>query len=336
MTVLQNGADDTMHDHIHAGHDHGAFGELVESLFAKTPLSEQWQEFFTHFFIDIIQIFALLLLVMTVVYFLNSYINMDKLHQKLAHLKSLPGFLLAAAAGVLSPFCSCSIIPVLMGFLSVGVPVSVCLCYLTASSMLNITALLSVYAVTGPAFGTTYLLASLFILAVSSLLFSLLRLDSAAKTLADKHHHHHEEQVCDHCIWHRIRCALLSALTLLQKCWIFILFGVLLSSAIMTFFSMDTITRVVNENEFLSATIVSLIGIPIHSDIFSVSPVLLLLQEISPVVALSFATATMAISVPSIVILTRALKTKTVLIYCGILIGIVLLTSWLCIPLLSH
>ena len=90
---------------------------------------------------------------MTAVYFLSSYINMDKLHRKLAHLNSIPGYLLAAAAGMLSPFCSCSILPVLIGLISVGVPVSVCLCYLTASSLINLTAIVSVFAVAGVQFG---------------------------------------------------------------------------------------------------------------------------------------------------------------------------------------
>lgn len=321
-------------EHLHAGHDHGVFGEWVESLFAQTSLPENWQAFFSHFLIDVLQIFALLILVMTVVYFLSSYINMDKLHHRLAHLKSLPGFLLAAAAGVLSPFCSCSIIPVLMGLLSVGVPASVCLCYLTSSSLINLTAILSVYAVAGPGFGTAYLAASLLVIAASSLVFALLKLDGGVKDYHDEHHHHHEEKICGHCIWHRLRCALLSTLHLMKKCWVYILLGVLLSSAIMAFFSMDTITQVVNRNEFLSSTVVALAGIPIHSDIFSISPVLLLLLEISPAVALSFTLATMSLSVPSIILLTRALKGKTVLTYCGVLIAVVFAVSWGCIWIL--
>lgn len=308
----------------HAGHDHGFFGELVEGLFAKTPLPDQWQAFFSHFLIDTVNIFFLLLVVMTVVYFLSSYINMDSLHHRLAHLKSVPGFALAVAAGLLSPFCSCSIIPLLIGLLSVGVPASVCLCYLTASSMLNITALLSLFAVTGPRFSFAYILCALAVTVLSSVILSLLRLDDSVKSYTDEHHHHHETAVCDHCFWHRLRCALLSTLNVIRKCWISIVLGVLLSSAIMTFFSIGEITRVVNENGLLSATVVSLVGIPIHSDIFSIAPVLTLLLEISPPVALAFGLSTMAISVPSIVILTRALRVKTVAIYCGTVIVLTL------------
>lgn len=312
MTELQS--------EIHSGHDHGFLGEVIESFISHLPLSENVREFLTHFFTDTITIFFLLIVIMAAVYFLSSYVNMDKLHHKLAHLKSIPGFLLATAAGVLSPFCSCSIMPVLIGLLSVGVPVSVCLCYLTASSLINLTAIVSVYAVAGPYFGTAYLIGSLIILLLSSLFFSFLKLDSTIKDYSHDHHHHHEECAQKIGMASRLQCAFRDTFHVLKKCALFIVIGVLLSSGIMAFFSMDTITRIVNENSQLSALIVSLIGIPIHSDIFSISPILTLLLEISPAVALAFTLSTMAISVPSIVILTRALKAKTVACYCATII----------------
>jgi len=318
----------------HPGHNHGILGEAVEALFARTPLPENWQEFLSHFLIDTLYIFLLLLLVMTAVYFLSGYIPMDALHRRLAQLKSLPGFALALAAGVLSPFCSCSIIPILIGLLSVGVPVSVCLCYLTASSLLNLTALLSLFGVTGAGFTGVYILCALGIIAASSLIFSLLRLDSTVKNYTGEHHHHHEEKICGHCVWHRLRCALLSTLGVFKRCALFILLGVLLSSAVTAFFPLESISRAVNENGFLSAAAVSLIGFPIHSDVFSISPVLTLLLSISPAAALAFALSTMALSVPSIVILTRALQGRTVAVYCGVIVLLTLAASFLCALLL--
>lgn len=314
---------------LHAGHDHGYFGELIEKLFSMTGLPPQWQEFASHLFTDTLEIFLLLLVVMTAVYFLSGYINMEKLHHRMEHLRSIPGFLLATVAGVLSPFCSCSIIPVLIGLLSVGVPASVCLCYLTASSMINLTALFSLFAVAGPAFGGIYLAFSLGIILVSSIVFSLWKTDAGVKNYADEHHHHHERQACTHGFWARLKCALLSTFHVFTECWFYIVIGVALSAAIMSFFSMESITGIVNENGFLSATVVSLVGIPIHSDIFSIAPVLTLLLEISPAVALAFTVSTMAISIPSIVILTRALKTKTVAVYCGVIILLALLAGYL-------
>lgn len=313
----------------HSGHDHGLLGEWVEALFAQTPLPEAWQEFLTHSIVDTITIFGLLIGVMTFVYLLSGYINMDRLHHKLTHLKSLPGFLLAAAAGVVSPFCSCSIVPILMGLLSVGVPVSVCMCYLTASSLLNATAVLSLLAVAGPGFAAGYLICAVAIVALSSLLLSLLKLDGTVQLHEDDHHHHHEAAVCGHCFWHRLRCALLSTLHLLKRCWVYILLGVFLSSGITAFLPLDAIAHTVNENSILSALAVFLIGVPIHSDIFTISPLLKLLIAISPGAAMMFALSAMAISVPSVLILSRSLRGRTVACYCGAVLLSTLLAGYL-------
>lgn len=318
-----------MNEAAHLGHDHGWFGETVEHWLENTPLPDAWQAFLSHLVIDTLNIFFLLIVIMTAIYFISGFINMDKLHHKLEHLQSVPGFLMATVAGAVSPFCSCTIMPILMGLLSVGVPASVCLCYLTASSLLNITTILFLFAVTPPQFAIAYIVCSLVILALSSLIFSCLRLDTSACSLLQHHHHHHEQQVCNHCFWHRIKCAFLSTLSVLQKCWLYILLGVLLSSAIMAFLPMDTLAQVVNDNGFWSSSIVTLIGLPIHSDVFSIAPLLTLLLHISPAIALAFNLATMVLSVPSVIILTRALNGKTVAIYCGVLIGLTFLINWI-------
>ena len=228
---------------------------------------------------------------------------------------------------MLSPFCSCSILPVLIGLISVGVPVSVCLCYLTASSLINLTASVSVFAVAGVQFGVAYLIGSAIILIALSVLLASLKLDSGVKHYDCEHHHDHEH--APKTIGARLKHALLDMLNMVKKCWLFILLGVALSSAIMAFFSLDAITQVVNSNEMLSSLIVSVVGIPIHSDIFTTAPVLLLLLKISPAVALSFALSSMVISIPSAILLTRALRGKTVALYCAAATGITMLVGLL-------
>ena len=312
---------------MHAGHDHGLLGEWIEALTERLPVPESVHEFITHFITDSLNIFLLLFVVMTAVSCLSSYINMDKLHRKLAHLNSIPGYLLAAAAGMLSPFCSCSILPVLIGLISVGVPVSVCLCYLTASSLINLTAIVSVFAVAGVQFGVAYLIGSVIILIALSVLLASLKLDSGVKHYDCEHHHDHEH--APKTVGARLKHALLDMLNMVKKCWLFILLGVALSSAIMAFFSLDAITQIVNSNEMLSSLIVSVVGIPIHSDIFTIAPVLLLLLKISPAVALSFALSSMVISIPSAILLTRALRGKTVALYCAAATGITMLVGLL-------
>lgn len=311
--------------HAHAGHEHGFFGEWVEHLLEHINMSEQLRETLNHIIVDTINVFVLLIVVMMFIFLLTSYINMEKLQTKMGSLKSIGGFMLAIGIGVLSPFCSCTIIPVLMGFLSVGVPVSVCLAFLTASSMINLTAILSLYATTGTTFTITYIICSLIIICVSSIIFSLIKLDNS---IGNYHAHHHDAHPKDQTFKQRLHTAYECTLDVFKRSYLFILLGVILSSVIMTYAPMDSLSELVNSNSLLSTTVVSLIGIPLHSDIFSIAPIISLLLNISPNVAMSFTLATMAISLPSVIILVRAIKAKTVLIYCGVIAALTILVGY--------
>ncbi|WMJ22478.1 permease [Paludicola sp. MB14-C6] len=312
-------------EHSHAGHHHGFVGEWLEHLIEQLPFSGKANECLSHIIVDTLNVFFILIVVMLAVFLLTSYIDLEKLHKKLGSLKSIWGFALAIVIGMLSPFCSCSIIPVLMGFLSMGVPVSVCLCYLTASSMINITALLSLYATTGPKFTLYYVIGSLFIIIVSSIIFSLFKLDNS---ISSYHAHHHDSFHKNQSFKERLSSAFSCTMDVLKRSALYIVFGVVLSSVLMTFFDIEYLSQLVNENSAISTAIVSFVGIPIHSDIFSIAPIITLLATLSPSVALTFTLATMAISLPSIIILSRAIKPKTVAVYCGVIIGLVLIVGY--------
>lgn len=308
----------------HAGHQHGGWGGLVENLLEGLPIPHQLSEFLQHLIVDAIQVVFLLVVIMWVIYFLTGFVNMERLHKKLSSLKSIGGFLLAVCIGVLTPFCSCSVIPVLIGFLSVGVPVSVCLCYLTAASMLNITSIMPLFATAGWEFAVWYIVCAVIIIAGVSMLFSLPSFQKLVKVREYHGHDHHPHDGCE-TIWGRVKNALKDTWSVLKKCILWIILGVALSSWIMAYFSIDSLRQLVEANSLLAAISAVLIGIPIHSDIFSLSAILTLFLKISPGLALTFCVSAMSISLPSVIILTRAIKVKAVLLYCGIITGICLL-----------
>lgn len=310
---------------LHA-HDHGegALHQLLEEL----GLDHQWAEFLHHVLVDCMEVIVLLLLVMTAVFFLQSYIDFNKLKNKLAKLHSLWGYGLAVVLGMLSPFCSCSMIPLMMGLLTMGVPLSVCLCMLTSASLLNLTALMGISSMLG-SFFFWYLGGSLLLIAGSSFVMSRLSFAPTELRIGREGELHEEHNHCadgcchDHVEGHseslrpgkRLLKAFENALGVLKGAWLFILLGVALSAALSSFFDMESIIHFIDENGFLSVTAAALIGFPVHSDLFSALPVLRLLLEISPVTALSFALSTMSISIPGIVLLSRILHPRTIAVY---------------------
>ena len=184
--------------YLHAAHDHSFWEELLERFADHLPGGEATVEFLSHMIADTTQIYLILAIIMFFVFLAQSYVRTDRMQKKLTELKSVWGYLLAIALGMISPFCSCTIIPVLMGLVAVGVPVSVCLCMLTSASLLNITALTALYTMTGTGFATTYLVCSLLIVLASSVILSRISFQNSmqdyhlAKCSCDTHEHHHE------------------------------------------------------------------------------------------------------------------------------------------------
>ncbi len=333
-----------LHSHEHTSylaHSHSeGLGALLHELLEGWGLSHELTEFFSHIIVDCTEVIVLLLLVMTAVFLLQSYVNLDKLKEKLTHLHSIWGYALAALLGMLSPFCSCSIIPLMMGLLSMGVPLSVCLCMLTSASLLNISALMGISAMIGEFF-FLYVLASLVLIVLSSFLMSRISFDAAKLHFHAGgeccHHEHHEH--CHHDNGHqwklkeRLLIAFSDATSVLKSALPFIILGVALSAALSSFFPMERIIEFVDENSFLSVAVAALVGFPIHSDLFSALPVLRLLLELSDAAALSFALSTMSISVPSIILLSRILRPKTIAIYACVLLLLSFGLGWLMILL---
>lgn len=337
---------------LHGSHDHSFWEELLEGFAPILPGGEKTVEFLGHLFTDLLQIYLLLLVILFVVFWLQSFVDTDRMQRKLAGLKSVWGYLLAFALGLLSPFCSCGIIPVLMGLVAAGVSVAVCLCMYTTASLINLTALTALYSIAGPAFTGVYLCCSLLIVAVSSAIFSRLRFQNAARDfhLVHGHHHehghahHHHDGCCGENCHHdanpanakeRAVRALADSLRVLQKSWAWILLGVALAAALEAYVPLQSLSELVSGHTVLSGLIAALIGFPIHSDIFSIAPVLMLLMDLSDTVAMIFALAAMVISVPGVIMLSQALKPKAVAQYAGVLIVLTLLCGAALVPVLG-
>ena len=299
-------------------HNHeNLFSHFIEEVLESMGASHQLSEFFVHLITDTIYIFLLLFFIMFFVSFLQTYINYDKLKTKLLKLNNIWVYFLAVGFGVISPFCSCTIVPVLIGLVNLGVPTSVAICYFTSASLLNVAAVVTMYASMGYGFTLTYIISSLIIIFIVSLLMSRINIKSSAKIYdinSGCNHEHHKIK------YQRIHTALHNTQHVFKGAWIFIIIGVIISSAALTLMPLDRITEVINNN--FSVLLVAIIGLPIHSDVFTILPILLMLKEVSKGVALTFALAAMSISLPSIILLSRAFRVKFILIYTAILFAL--------------
>ena len=311
------------HTHQHFGLFGAWIEEPLEGLLERAGLSESLTHFLTHSLTDFLEIAVLLLVVVAAVSYLQTYIPYDRMKDKLKRLRGLPGYVLALALGMLSPFCSCSIIPIMMGFLVSGVPLSFCLAFLTSASCLNLTALSAIFARFDLKFAVLYAVCGLVICVVNAAVLGptgeqLVRLD---KLLAVRHHHHDENTVGS-----RLNKALCSAGLTFRNVWLFLLIGVLVSSAIAVFVPQQWIEAALSGN-VLALPLATLIGGCLHSDVFSVLPIVQTAYAYSPAVALTFLLATMLFSIAEWALLSQAFRGKLIARYCALLLALALLSG---------
>ena len=311
------------HTHQHFGLFGAWIEEPLEGLLERAGLSESLTHFLTHSLTDFLEIAVLLLVVVAAVSYLQTYIPYDRMKDKLKRLRGLPGYVLALALGMLSPFCSCSIIPIMMGFLVSGVPLSFCLAFLTSASCLNLTALSAIFARFDLKFAVLYAVCGLVICVVNAAVLGptgeqLVRLD---KLLA-VHHHHHDENT----VGSRLNKALCSAGLTFRNVWLLLLIGVLVSSAIAVFVPQQWIEAALSGNA-LALPLATLIGGCLHSDVFSVLPIVQTAYAYSPAVALTFLLATMLFSIAEWALLSQAFRGKLIARYCALLLALALLSG---------
>ncbi|MDD2955269.1 MAG: permease [Oscillospiraceae bacterium] len=314
--------------------EHHHHFEPLEELLEQwcSGLSEVWREFLVHFLLDTVNIFLLLILVMMAVSFLQTYVPFDKMQKKLAGLKSVWGYALALGMGTLSPFCSCTIIPVLIGLLRLGVPVGVCVCFLTSASLLNLGALVTLFSTMSGSFFWIYLVCAVLITLAGPLLFILFRPENGLLVDPDPHHccgveghhHHHHHDLVPQTMKQRLKGAWENTSDMLCRAWLYILLGVAASSAAVAFIPMDVMSGFFSSDHPFTMLLAVIFGAVIHSDIYSVLPVIQLVAPMSLSVSMGFTLGVMAISVPEAILLLRVFKGRYVALYSGLLTALVL------------
>ena len=303
---------------IHSNHNHNhesMLSHLLEEALEHIGINSSLSEFFVHLISETLNIFVLLFVIMFIVSFIQTYINYGKLKDKLVKLNNIWAFFLAIGLGTLSPFCSCTIVPVLIGIVNLGVPTIIAISFFTSASLINITAITTMYAATGLNFTILYVIFSLIIILITSLCMSRFNMKDSAKTYSVGHCCHSIEE--NSIYLHRIHVSLHNIMHVFKGAWLFIIIGVAISSATSVFIPLERIVELANNN--FSILVGAIIGLPIHSDVFTILPIILMLKEISIGVTLSFTLATMSISLPTLILLSRAFKVKFILIYTLIL-----------------
>ena len=281
-----------------------------------------------HFFIfEVPKVLLLLVLIIWIVGFLRTFFTPEKTRKLLGGKTILTGNLLASLLGIITPFCSCSAIPLFLGFVESGVPLGVTFSFLIAAPMINEVALVMLIGLFGWRVATIYVATGLIIAISSGWLIGKLKLE---KYVADWVYtikaNHTDEQEVKLTFHNRQKAGNQAVKEIVGKIGVYILFGIAIGAGIHGYVPQNFLGSLLGRSNWYGVPLAILLGVPMYSNAAGIIPIVSVLLEkgVSLGTALAFMMAVIALSLPEIIILKKVLKWQLILLFVGIVtIGIV-------------
>jgi uncharacterized membrane protein YraQ (UPF0718 family) len=281
------------------------------------------------FFVDVVQkIFLLLSLVIFLAGIARSWFSPEKTRQKLEGKSLFGGNVLAGMLGIATPFCSCSAIPLFIGFLEAGIPVGVTFTFLIASPMINEVAVVMLFSLFSWKVGVIYIFTGLLIAILSGWIIGKLKLERWIQdwVLKARFGVSRSEEV-RLTLDDRIGIGFNAMKDILKKIWPYVLLGIGVGAWIHGYVPQDYLASLMSKSGWYSVPLSILIGIPLYSCSAGAVPIAYaLLEKGVPLgTALAFMMAVIGISLPEVIILKKVLKLQFILTFVGIMaLGIML------------
>ena len=297
---------------------------LVYDIF-KMRQGALFSEALNFFLYDTIKIFLLLTVIIFIVAIIRTFFSPEKTRAILSHKRTVLGNVLAALLGIVTPFCSCSAVPLFLGFLEAGVPLGVTFSFLVASPMINEVALIMLWGLFGWKISFIYIGSGLVIAIFSGAVIGRLKVEELIE------YFDHKKQTC---------CAQSTGMTfndriayakgytgdLLKSIWLYVVIGIGLGAWIHGYVPADFLAKVAGRENWFAVPLATLIGIPLYSNAAGIIPLVSALTEkgVAMGTALSFMMAVTALSLPEFIILRKAMKLKLLIIFASVVgIGII-------------
>ncbi len=267
------------------------------------------------------KVLMLLLLVVFGVGILRSFFTPERTRRILAGRRESAGNVLAALLGVPTPFCSCSAVPLFIGFVTVGVPLGVTLSFLVASPMVNEVALVLLFGLFGWKVAAIYAGTGLFIAIFAGFVIGRLKLEgwveewvyatSAGSGLGG------EEQIT----WaERVSAGLQAVRDIVGRVWPYVLAGIAVGAGIHGYVPTNAMAHLMGRSAWWAVPAAVLIGVPMYSNAAGIIPIVQALMEKGAALGtvLAFMMAVIGLSLPEAVILRKVLKPKLIAVYFGV------------------
>ncbi len=300
------------------------------SLFNITPKT-LLAEAVNFFIYDTIKIFILLAVIIFIVSIIRSFLPPEKIRLILSHKNKYTGNVLASLLGIITPFCSCSAVPLFLGFVQAGVPLGTTFSFLVASPMINEVALVLLLGMFGWKIALVYILSGLIIAILSGIVIGKMKVENLVEPFVYENSINSKIDFPDMKWPDRFSYAGNYTWDIIKKVWPYILIGIGLGAWIHGYVPTDFLAKYAGADKWYAVPFAVLIGIPLYSNAAGIIPLVGALTEkgVAMGTTLAFMMAVTALSLPEFMILKRVMKIKLILIFAGIVGVGIMFTGYL-------
>lgn len=299
---------------------------LVENVFGL-DISERLGGSIHFYIYDVIKIFILLSVLIFIVSYIQSFFPPERTKKILGKFKGVTANTLSALLGTVTPFCSCSSIPLFIGFTSAGLPIGVTFSFLISSPLVDLASLLLLASIFNWKIAIAYVIVGLVLAVTGGTIISKLKLEKYIEpfVFSNKMIEMEQEELT---VRDRIDYARDQVLEIVKKVWLYVLIGVGIGAAIHNWIPESIIGAFLGQDKWYSVLLATVVGIPMYADIFGTLPIAeaLVGKGVGMGTVLSFMMAVTALSLPSIILLKTVVKTKLLVIFISVVtIGILII-----------
>jgi uncharacterized protein len=292
---------------------------VVYDLF-KLSMGTQFSGALEFFIYDTIKILMLLAVIIFAISFIRSFFPPEKTRKILAHKKEFIGNILAALLGVVTPFCSCSAVPLFIGFIEGGVPLGVTFSFLISSPMVNEVAIVLLWGLFGWKITAIYIGTGLSVAILGGYIIGKLKLENWVEEYVYKMKMGEGQSILTQTFKERLRYAQWNTKDITGKVWLYVLIAIAIGGFIHGYVPEDFLTKFAG-NGFFAVPIAVLVGVPLYSNAAGVIPIVyaLMSKGLSLGTVLAFMMAVTALSLPEMIILRKVLKVRLLAVFVGIM-----------------
>ncbi len=283
------------------------------------------------FVFDSIKIFLLLSVIIFVVSVARSYMPPEKTKKWLSNRFEIVGNVLAALIGIVTPFCSCSAVPLFIGLVESGIPLGVTFSYLISAPMVNEVAAVMLLGLFGPSVALLYIVSGVVIAIVVGFILGRLKLEHLVEDYVWKIKVNQNDLLINKTIKERLVESYRYTADLVKRVFPFVLTGVAVGALVHGYAPENLLAKIAGKNNPLAVPLAVIIGVPLYSNAAGTIPIVKsLIEKGLPIgTALAFMMSVTALSFPEMIILRKVLKPKLLAIYILILTLGIIFTGYL-------